>query len=60
MPKNQQSSTLPIIGLLVTMALWGSSFIALKIAFQGYDPLVAIFFRMAIASCMFIPFFMIG
>ena len=57
MPKNQQSSTLPIIGLLVTMALWGSSFIALKIAFQGYDPLVAIFFRMAIASCMFIPFF---
>jgi drug/metabolite transporter (DMT)-like permease len=57
MSKGVQSSMLPVMGLLVTMALWGSSFIALKIAFTGFDPLVAVFFRMTIASCMFIPFF---
>jgi len=57
MSEGAQSPTLPVLGLLMTMALWGSSFIALKIAFQGFDPLVAIFFRMAIASCMFLPFF---
>ena len=57
MYRTQQSSTLPVIGLFITMALWGSSFIALKIAFRGFDPLVAVFFRMVIASCMFLPFF---
>jgi len=32
------------------MLLWGSSFIALKLAFQVYDPMVVIFSRMLIAS----------
>jgi drug/metabolite transporter (DMT)-like permease len=41
---------LPQIGLLVAMVLWASSFIALKIAFRAYDPMVVIFGRMLVAS----------
>lgn len=32
------------------MVLWASSFIALKLAFRSYDPMVVIFGRMAVAS----------
>lgn len=44
--------------LLVAMVLWASTFIALKIAFKAYDPMVVIFGRMLIASCcvVFVPF----
>ena len=37
------------------MILWASSFVALKLAFRGYDPMVVIFGRMLVASCCFLP-----
>ncbi len=45
---------LPQLGLLIAMILWGSSFIALKIAFRAYDPMVVIFGRMLVASICFL------
>jgi drug/metabolite transporter (DMT)-like permease len=42
------------------MVLWASSFIALKLAFTAYDPMVVIFGRMFSASLIFVlclPFF---
>ncbi len=48
-------TSLPVISLVVAMFIWGSSFIALKLAFQGYHPMVVIFGRMLIASLAFIP-----
>jgi drug/metabolite transporter (DMT)-like permease len=45
---------LAIWGLLLAMVLWGSSFVALKIAFRAYDPIVVIFGRMAVASMGFL------
>ncbi|MFT6914613.1 MAG: drug/metabolite transporter (DMT)-like permease [Motiliproteus sp.] len=48
---------IPGISLIIAMLLWGSSFIALKLAFQVYDPMVVIFGRMLIASvCMLLVF----
>jgi drug/metabolite transporter (DMT)-like permease len=44
---------LPILGLLAAMFLWGSSFIALKLAFRTYHPMVVIFGRMAVATLCF-------
>ena len=38
------------------MVLWSSSFIALKLAFRSFDPMVVIFGRMAVASCCFLLF----
>ena len=38
------------------MMLWDSSFVALKLAFRGYDPMVVIFGRMVVASICFAPF----
>jgi len=45
---------LPVFALLLAMILWASSFIALKIAFQSYDPMVVIFGRMLVATLCFI------
>jgi drug/metabolite transporter (DMT)-like permease len=42
--------------LTVAMLLWASSFIALKIAFRSYDPMVVIFGRMFLASLCFLFF----
>jgi drug/metabolite transporter (DMT)-like permease len=47
---------LPLFGLLLAMVLWASSFVALKIAFWGYHPMVVIFGRMAVASICFLFF----
>ncbi len=47
---------LPIAGLLLAMLLWGSSFVALKIAFRDYHPMVVIFGRMLVASLCFLLF----
>ncbi len=44
----------PLIALLTAMILWSSSFIALKIAFRNFDPMVVIFGRMLIASICFL------
>lgn len=40
--------------LVVAMAIWGSSFIALKIAFRDVPPLWVIFARMLIGSLVFL------
>jgi drug/metabolite transporter (DMT)-like permease len=45
---------LPVIALVLAMVLWSSSFIALKIAFREYDPMVVIFGRMLVASICFL------
>ena len=47
---------LPIMALLVAMALWGSSFVALKYSFQEMHPLMVILGRMVVASLCFLPF----
>ncbi len=45
------------ISLIIAMLLWASSFIALKLAFQVYDPMVVIFGRMLVASiCLLVVF----
>lgn len=45
---------IPRTCLLLAMLLWASSFVALKIAFRSYDPMVVMFGRMAVASiCLF-------
>jgi drug/metabolite transporter (DMT)-like permease len=48
---------LPIFALLLAMALWGSSFVALKYSFQEMHPLMVILGRMVVASLCFVPFF---
>ncbi len=45
---------LPYACLILAMLLWASSFIALKLGFRSFDPMVVIFGRMAIASCCFL------
>ncbi len=42
------------LALILTMLLWGSSFIALKFAFVAFDPMTAIFGRMLCASLIMI------
>ncbi|MCB1760102.1 MAG: DMT family transporter [Gammaproteobacteria bacterium] len=49
----ESNRIVPIIGLVLAMLFWGSSFIAMKIAFREYEPLHVIFWRLAIASCCF-------
>ncbi len=51
-----RQSLLPKISLIVAMFLWASSFVGLKLAFQGYHPMQVIFGRMFIASLCFIIF----
>lgn len=51
---DSRSSYLPTLALLLAMVLWASSFIALKIAFREYDPMVVIFGRMLVASLCFL------
>ena len=47
---------LPRASLLLAMIFWASSFIALKLAFRSYHPMVVIFGRMAVASLCFVFF----
>lgn len=55
MPKHHPT-LFPFLGLILAMFLWGSSFIAMKLAFQYYHPMVIIFGRMLIASLAFLFF----
>ncbi len=48
---------LPFMALVLAMALWGSSFVALKYSFQEMHPLMVILGRMVIASFCFLPFY---
>ena len=50
----QFRSIIPSLCLVLAMVLWASSFIALKISFRAYDPMVVIFGRMLIASVCFL------
>jgi len=52
----RKSILIPIVCLLGAMVLWSSSFIALKLAFSTYDPMVVIFGRMITASVCLLPF----
>ncbi len=47
---------LPAFSLVAAMVLYGSSFIALKLAFRSYDPMVVIFGRMVVAGLCFLLF----
>ncbi len=47
---------MPAVALLLAMILWASSFVALKIAFWEYDPMVVIFGRMSVATLCFLVF----
>ncbi|MBF0203662.1 MAG: DMT family transporter [Desulfamplus sp.] len=49
----KNTHVLPYICLLFATIIWSSSFVALKIAFQGYHPMVVIFGRMAVGSISF-------
>ncbi len=51
-----RSEWISILSLTLAMVLWASSFIALKLAFQTYDPMVVIFGRMTVASVFFLFF----
>ncbi len=53
----KKTSAATITALILAMILWASSFIALKIAFRGYHPMVVIFGRMFVASIVFLIFF---
>ncbi len=47
---------LPALSLILAMFLWGSSFIAMKLAFQDYHPMVVMFGRMTVAALAFLFF----
>ncbi len=51
--KTSNTQILPILCLLIAMFLWGSSFIALKLAFAHYHPMVVTAGRMVVASIAF-------
>ena len=53
----QHSKWVPILSLSTAMLLWASSFIALKIAFTGYSPMIVIWGRMLVGSFCFIFFY---
>ncbi len=53
---DKTKSLIPAISLIFAMLLWSSSFVALKLAFQGYHPMQVIFGRMFIASLCFVAF----
>ncbi|MGB5230299.1 MAG: DMT family transporter [Desulfoprunum sp.] len=45
---------LPMICLVTAMVLWASSFIALKVAFRAYAPMIVIWGRMVVGSLCFL------
>ena len=51
------ASWVPTLALITAALLWGSSFIALKLAFTAYEPMLVIFGRMAVASILFLAVF---
>jgi drug/metabolite transporter (DMT)-like permease len=53
MSARMSSLTWAYAGLVLAMMIWASSFVALKLAFRSYDPMVVIFGRMVIASVCF-------
>lgn len=56
-PLKNRNTWLPTLSLLTAMLLWASSLIALKMAFQGYQPMIVILGRMLIGSVCFLFFY---
>jgi len=54
--RRSHSQFFPLAGLILAMFLWGSSFVAMKLAMQDYHPLLIIFGRMVVASLAFFLF----
>jgi drug/metabolite transporter (DMT)-like permease len=54
--RKQYGRWLPVISLVTAMLLWASSFIALKIAFSSYSPMIVIWGRMLVGSLCFLFF----
>ncbi len=54
---NKIIHTISVAGLVLAMVLWASSFVALKIAFGVYHPMVVLFGRMVVASICFLVLF---
>ncbi|MBW1699973.1 MAG: DMT family transporter [Deltaproteobacteria bacterium] len=52
--KFSSSPWLAYVGLVLSMVLWASSFVAIKIAYRSYDPMVVVFGRMTVASLCFL------
>lgn len=50
----QQARWVAVVCLVLAMALWGSSFIALKFAFREVPSMWVIFARMALGSLVFL------
>lgn len=53
----QEGQTKALLALGAAVLLWASSFVALKFAFQRFDPMVVIFGRMLVASLCFLVVF---
>ncbi|MBU0993498.1 MAG: DMT family transporter [Proteobacteria bacterium] len=53
----KKEELVPVVCLILSMLIWGGSFIAIKIAFRTYDPMVVMFGRMAVACLLFLCFF---
>jgi drug/metabolite transporter (DMT)-like permease len=54
---NKITHLISVAGLVLAMVLWASSFVALKIAFGVYHPMVVLFGRMVVASICFLVLF---
>lgn len=50
----KSSSSIAMMGLILAMFIWGSSFIAFKIVLEVYPPMFVVAARMGIASVIFI------
>ena len=53
MEGDKGGAVLPAVALLGAMLLWGSSFIAMKVAVMAFHPLLVILVRMLVASALF-------
>ena len=47
---------LPTLALVLAMLIWGSSFIAMKVALRAFDPMPVVLGRMLVASLVFLLF----
>ena len=50
----QNNPFLPVLGLVTAAALWGSAFIAMKVAVMAYDPMLVILVRLSLGSLIFL------
>ncbi len=52
---SEQSRLLPVLALIAASIIWGSSFIAMKVAVMAFAPPLVIFWRMLLGSLLFSP-----